>query len=83
MASARIDSAVEALPGQVSHNIRAISALDEREQQKLGDSQRVFERLGAHMARPYYLLTILCVVLAWIGGNELLRWSGTRCLPLA
>jgi uncharacterized membrane protein len=69
-------SSAESLPGQVSHNIRAITALHEREQQKLGESQRLFERLGAHMARPYYLMTILIVVIAWIGGNALLQWSG-------
>jgi uncharacterized membrane protein len=74
--SAEDRPAADALPGQVRHNIRAITVLHEREQQKLGESQRMFERLGAHMARPYYLLTILCLVIAWIGGNELLRWTG-------
>src|ERR1700690_472218 len=69
-------SAAEALPGQVSHNIRTITDLHEREQQKLGEPQRMFERLGSHMARPYYLLTILFLVVAWIGGNELLQWTG-------
>jgi len=78
--SAQERSGTEALPGQVSHNIRAITELHEREQQKLGEPQRMVERLGAHMARPYYLLTILLLVIAWIVGNELLRWTGRTAL---
>lgn len=66
----------EALSGQVNDNIRAIMAFHEREQQKLGDSQRLIERLGALMARPHYLATILTLVIAWIGCNELLLWTG-------
>ncbi len=72
------DRTAEQLPGQVTHNIRTIEAFHEREQQKLGDSQRLFERLSALLARPQYLATILVLVVAWICGNALLTWSGRR-----
>lgn len=68
--------AAEHLSGQVTHNIQTIVDFHEREQQKLGDSQRLFEHMGALMARPHYLATILVLVVAWISVNELLLWSG-------
>lgn len=66
----------DGLSGQVSQNIRAVVAFHEREQQRIGESQRLLEQISAQMARPLYLATILTLVVSWIVVNALLFQAG-------
>ena len=70
--------APESLSGHITENIEKIAAFQLREQQKVGDSQRRLGSIGDFVARPGYLLFLLCLIVLWIATNGLgsrIGWS--------
>ena len=68
----------ELLPQRVNQNIDSIVAFHQREQEKLSRTERGFERAGALIGRPVYLIGLLSLVAVWIAGNAVaaaLRFS--------
>ncbi|MGA2562816.1 MAG: DUF1003 domain-containing protein [Steroidobacteraceae bacterium] len=75
------DSSLAPTPEALIHqNIGDIAEFQEREQRKVGQSQRRLEALSAFLGRPLYLLSLLSLVIIWIGGNTILILLGERAL---
>jgi uncharacterized membrane protein len=72
----------DSLSAQVSSNIRSIADFHEREDGKLGASERRLDRVGEVIGRPLYLAGLLCLVVLWIGANLLARHLGRAPLDL-
>jgi uncharacterized membrane protein len=66
----------ETISAQVSSNIKSIADFHDREEGKLGDSERRLDRVGDVIGRPFYLAGILSLVVLWIGGNVVARHLG-------
>lgn len=58
---------------QMNENMEAVLDFYAREDEKLSRLQRTLERIGCYISKPLFLIFILLFVLAWIGGNLLLR----------
>lgn len=75
------DSSVTATPESLLHqNIGDIAEFRLREERKIGPSQRQLEALSAFIGRPMYLLSVLSLVIIWIGTNITLMLLGERPL---
>jgi uncharacterized membrane protein len=61
---------VDSLSGHIDQNIESIVALQRRELESVGLSQRRVERLSRFIGRPVYLVAILGVVACWITYNS-------------
>ena len=60
-------------PQQVAENIETILAFYQREEEKVGASRRVLERVGAALGRPAFIAVTFAFVTSWIGA-QLLGW---------
>ena len=60
----------DSLSGHIDQNIESIVALQRREWESVGLSQRRVERLSRFIGRPVYLVAILGVVAGWITYNS-------------
>jgi uncharacterized membrane protein len=67
---------VDSVPEHVSQNIDSILAFYRREEQKIGDSQRMLETVGGFMGRPSYLAAVLAFIALWLLGNVVCAWLG-------
>lgn len=56
-------------PQQVAENIETILAFYQREEEKVGTSRRVLERVGAALGRPAFIAVTLAFVASWIGAQ--------------
>jgi uncharacterized membrane protein len=59
----------DSLSGHIDQNIESVVALQRREWESVGLSQRRVERLSRFIGRPVYLVALLGVVAAWIVYN--------------
>ena len=66
----------DTLSEQVNHNIDSIVAFQEREHEKLGDSERRLAHVSDLIGRPLYLVSLLSFVALWISGNLVARHLG-------
>jgi len=64
----------------IHQNIGDIAEFRQREERKIGPSQRAMEALSAFIGRPMYLLSLLSLVIIWIGTNTTLMLLGARPL---
>ena len=64
----------------IHQNIGDIAEFRQREERKVGPSQRQLEALSALIGRPMYLLSLLSLVIIWIGTNTTLLLLGERPL---
>jgi len=62
----------------IHQNIGDIAEFQQREERKIGPSQRQLEALSAFIGRPMYLLAVLSLVIIWIGTNTTLMLLGVR-----
>ena len=62
-------SATESLADHIDQNIDAVVALQKREWDSVGASQRRLESISRFVGRPLYMVGLLCVVAAWVGFN--------------
>jgi uncharacterized membrane protein len=60
---------VESLSGHIDQNIESIVAMQRREWETVGLSQRRVERLSRFIGRPVYLVAIVAIVAGWIVYN--------------
>jgi uncharacterized membrane protein len=63
------DKSADALSAQVNRNIRDIVAFHEREDEKLGNSERRLAGVSDFIGRPLYLVAVLSLVALWICWN--------------
>ncbi len=61
---------------QVSQNIEAVLEFYAREEQKIGDWQRMVERISLFIGQPIFLGFILLFVMLWILANIVMRLLG-------
>lgn len=71
------------LAGRINQNIEGIVAFHEREQLKIGNSQRRLETVSGLVSRPLYLITVLSFVVLWVSGNALAARFGLTPLDPA
>jgi uncharacterized membrane protein len=64
----------------IQQNIGGIAEFHQREERKIGHSQRQLEALSAFIGRPPYLLSLLSLVIIWIGVNTIMKLLGERPL---
>jgi len=64
----------------IYQNIGDIAEFRQREERKVRPSQRQLEALSALIGRPMYLLSLLSLVIIWIGTNPTLLLLGQRPL---
>ena len=64
----------------IQQNIDGIAEFHQREERNLGHSQRQLEALSAFIGRPLYLLSLLSLVMIWIGTNTIIMLLGDRPL---
>ena len=74
------DSSMTATESLIHQNIGDIAEFRQREERKIGPSQRALEALSAFIGRPMYLLSLLSLVIIWIGTNTTLVLLGARPL---
>jgi len=72
------DAAADPVPDHISQNIDGIIAFHEREELKIGRSQRRLEYVGRLIGKPLYLLSIIHIVAFWILMNLLSPYVGMR-----
>jgi uncharacterized membrane protein len=66
----------DTLSEHVNQNIDTIVAFQEREHEKLGDSERRLAHVSGLIGRPLYLVSLLTFVALWISGNLVARHLG-------
>jgi uncharacterized membrane protein len=74
------------LPQHINQNIDGIVAFHQREQEKLGRTERGFEHAAALIGRPAYLIGLLALAILWIAGNAVapaLRFAAPDPPPFA
>jgi uncharacterized membrane protein len=71
-----VDMPGESDRDQVSRNIEAVLDFYAREEQKIGRSQRIMERISSYIGQPVFLAFILLFVAAWMLANSLAHQSG-------
>ena len=74
------DSSMTTTESLIHQNIGDIAEFRQREERKIGPSQRAMEALSAFIGRPMYLLSLLSLVIIWIGTNTTLMLLGARPL---
>jgi uncharacterized membrane protein len=67
---------VDSVTEQVSQNIDSTLAFYRREEQKISDSQRLLGKVGAFMARPSYLVSVLSFIVLWLVVNGVFELLG-------
>jgi uncharacterized membrane protein len=72
------EAQADPVPEHISQNIDSILAFYRREEQRIGDSQRLLEEVAGFMGRPLYLVSVLCFVALWIVANMLCEPLGFR-----
>jgi uncharacterized membrane protein len=70
------ETPVDSVPEHISQNIDGILAFYRREEQKIGDSQRLLEIVGGFMGRPSYLASVVSFVALWMLANALCKLLG-------
>ncbi len=70
------DTPVESERDQISKNIEAVLDFYTRENQKIGSSQRILERISSFVGRPIFLGIILLFVVLWMFTNGILHQFG-------
>jgi uncharacterized membrane protein len=70
------ETPVDSVPEHISQNIDGILAFYRREEQKIGDSQRLLEMVGGFMGRPSYLASVVSFVALWMFANALCKVFG-------
>ena len=70
------ETPVDSVPKHISQNIDGILAFYRREEQKIGDSQRLLEIVGGFMGRPSYLASVVSFVALWMLANALCKVFG-------
>lgn len=75
MSEARIPipAAADSLPDIVNQNIDSMAAYHQREQEKVGKSQRRLEAVADFISRPVYLISLCTLIVLWIAMNILAR----------
>jgi uncharacterized membrane protein len=66
----------DTLSEQVNDNIDSIVAFQEREQEKLGGSERRLAHVSDLIGQPLYLISLLSFVALWTSGNLVVRLLG-------
>ena len=66
----------DTLSEQVNDNIDSIVAFQEREHEKLGDSERRLAHVSDLIGRPLYLVSLLSFVALWTSANLVARLLG-------
>jgi uncharacterized membrane protein len=66
----------DTLSEHVNDNIDSIVAFQEREHEKLGDSERRLAHVSDLIGRPLYLVSLLSFVALWTSGNLVARLLG-------
>jgi uncharacterized membrane protein len=61
--------AASSLSDHIDQNIETIAALQRRESEATGASQRLVERMSRFIGRPAYLLGLLVFVVGWVAAN--------------
>jgi uncharacterized membrane protein len=75
------DPSITATPESlIQQNIHDIAEFHQREERNIGHSQRQLEALSAFIGRPAYLLSLLSLVMIWIGANTIIMLLGHRPL---
>ena len=68
------------LSEHIDHNIESVVALQKREWETVGPTQRWVERVGRFVGRPVYLMVLLGAIGVWVAVNLWSR-SGMRWDP--
>ncbi len=63
---------------QIDQNIEKVLAFYQREERKLGTSQRIVESASKIIGRPLFLAFILALVTFWVVANVVLQIAGWR-----
>jgi uncharacterized membrane protein len=61
----------DSLADRIDQNIEGVVALQRREWEQIGPSQRRVERISRFMGRPLYLVCVLGLAALWISGNAI------------
>ena len=64
------------IPPHIAETIQAIALLHAEHHRKSTFAERIVDRATSMVGRPIFLLAILAVACAWMGGNVLLRFAG-------
>jgi uncharacterized membrane protein len=64
------------LPPHVEETVRAVERLHAEHHSHASFSERVIDRATALLGRPAFLAFLTLLVLLWVGGNLILRWTG-------
>lgn len=68
----------DALAEHIYQNIASIVEFHQREQRKVREPQRLLEALSRVIGQPFYLLTLLSLVVGWIAVNSIAGLMGAR-----
>jgi uncharacterized membrane protein len=68
----------ESLSDHIDQNIESVAALQRREWDQTGKSQRRVERISRLIGRPVFLVALLVFVALWIGVNSMLPSLGLK-----
>jgi uncharacterized membrane protein len=64
------------LSEHIDQNIESIVALQKRESEAVGVTQRRLEAVGRWLGRPFYLVGLLTAIAVWVGVNVIRRAQG-------
>jgi uncharacterized membrane protein len=64
-----VRAAAGSLSDHIDQNIEGVVALQRREWEQTGVSQRRVERIGRFIGRPAYLVGLVCLAILWIAVN--------------
>jgi uncharacterized membrane protein len=78
MTHKRTEPGRASLSDHIDHNVSSVASLYEREMEALSPARRRLERFSVLVARPAYLVGILCFIVAWVAANILARLSGLQ-----